>query len=348
MTSLLVTSLRMPWLLTTWLPVTSRLMTSNAKGKRACIRNDGLGDPGGLDKKRRAIESAIESVTVDSGLEKHREEKKAVEMIDQEHRVRPARAQQVMPQPLLRAGHVDMTSTIVCTDVKDVDVYAVADWLAGEVNRRLLEHTARRWHVRNTTTTTTSKASSNSASSDAAAAVPGGRHGCSSAVPSSSAVLLLEIVGPHSRQHHSAHHEALHEGSFSLVRSGDAEPGTNTQNNISTTSPPNVVVLRGADNAGLRVGAKRLLRELYMPPPPNHAHGLHEQHAVPSHEQQAIISVPGNLSIQHGGFGGTAGAHARWEVRGQQIPADHHPMQFRTQNEFAMFANDLSVFGTYK
>jgi hypothetical protein len=35
-----------------------------------------------------------------------------------------------------------------------------------------------------------------------------------------------------------------------------------------------------------------------------------------------------------------------WPVRGHQVPADHHPLQFRTAAEFGQYTRDLSVFGT--
>jgi len=85
------------------------------------------------------------------------------------------------------------------------------------------------------------------------------------------------------------------------------------------------IKLLAADAAGLHAGGGRLLRELRMP-----ARG----------SAGSLVTVPDDLCIRHDGAG------ERWRIRGHQVAASHHPLQFRTRAEFAQFARDLAVFGT--
>ena len=83
--------------------------------------------------------------------------------------------------------------------------------------------------------------------------------------------------------------------------------------------------LLAVDSDGLQAGAGRLLRELHMP-----ARG-----------QGGVVSMPSGLCVRH-----DSALSERWHVRGHQIYADHHPLQFRTAAEMTQFAKDLAVFGT--
>ena len=215
------------------------------------------------------------------------------------------------PLATLRAGHVDLSAATLCTYAEDGAAKEVAVSVAAEVNSRLFEP---QWSVSAGAATPTSSLSASCASPSSLLSAP---------------ILIVVGVVPSLARHLDLHDSLIRPGSFSLrFRTG-------------------VLVLQAVDAAGLRAGAGRLLRELRMPPRlqvtqqrQSHQQNLHQPPQQQQPQQHDSVSIPAEISVSHDG------TSVRWNIRGHQIPADHHPMQFRTQQQFSRFAKDLAVFGT--